>query len=311
MAGLHDTVTIVVGDSNPSLCDAIRDTFVDEGLTNVLTCATTDALVDAITDTFVDLIVIDQTLLGPQPQDLIQRIRRNAVTRNPFVAIVATISTNALSATKSVWDSGVDYVVVKPLTVDVLFARVSQLAKTRESFVVSARYIGPTRRQTGRPNERDVILHETPNSLRARLIEGVDNIEIEAMIAEAAAALGNDRFDATAQEIDLLVAGVADFYTNGGSQEDTRVKLRRLIGVAEVWRTDHDGPTKTIILDLSEMITVLAKRVLDTTLSSRVIEVDLLVQLSQAVRATTDIDSLDARSFAEITRIVAKFTHGG
>lgn len=307
----YGNVSIVVGDSNPNLCDAIRATFADEGLTNVHTCTTAEDLLTAIKGRALDLIVVDQKLTAPDPQDLIQKIRRNAISENPFVAIIATIDPAALISTKSVWDSGVDHVFAKPLTVDALFVRVSTLAKKREPFVVSPCYIGPSRRQTARPTARAPITRQTPNTLRGRLIERMDEDEVARMVALAAARLGDARFDSTAAEIEFLVSGITSFYETKGSKEEVKLRLQRLIAVCEAWREDHDGAARDVIFELAGMLVVLANRVLGTSLTSRVIEVELLTQLSQAVRASLDTDIRGTKSFEEITRIVARFTQGG
>jgi DNA-binding response OmpR family regulator len=306
--GPYDNVAIVVGDSNPHLCDAIRTTLDEEGLTNVETCLTPDALIEAIDDRIVDLILVDHLLDGPHPEDLIQRIRRKALGRNPFVAIIAMIDAEAPAAAKTMAESGVDKVVAKPLTVDQLFKRVTNLTRKRTPYIVSSRYIGPSRREVERADERPTIMRETPNTLRSRLIDKTGEDEIERMIERAAEQLRGDRFDATAMEIDFLVTGISAFYTTGGSHEDWRTKLRRLIWVAEGWRADHDGPSKDVIFDLAGMLINLAKRILGSSPTQRIVQVDLLVQLSQAVRASMDIDHREAHSFEEITRIISRFT---
>ncbi|HEY1719901.1 MAG TPA: response regulator [Magnetospirillaceae bacterium] len=311
MAGAaYGNVSIVVGDSNPDLCDAIRETFREEGLNNVETCTTAADLLETIKGKSLDLIVVDHSLTTPDTQELIQKIRRNAITENPFVAIIATVHAEAPASTKSLWDAGVDHVVAKPLTVDALFRRVSKLAKKREPFIVSPCYIGPSRRQAARPNARPSITRQTPNTLRGRLIDRMDEDEIARMVALAAARLGDDRFDSTAAEVEFLVTGIIAYFDNPNSPEEVKLRLQRLIAVSEAWRDDHDGAARDVIFELTGMLVVLAKRILDTSLTSRVVEVELLAQLAQAVRASLDIDIRETKSFEEITRIVARFTQG-
>ncbi len=301
-------VTVVVADDNPHLCEAIRTTLDEEGLSNVETCSTPGELLLAVEDNFVDLIILDHLMAGPYPAELIQGIRRNALGHNPFAAIVATVDKDARGSARAMEESGVDKVVPKPVTVDVLFDRISKLARNRDSFIVTPRYIGPNRRRGLRPHEKPAITLDTPNTLRSRMIDREDADVVERMVSDATRQLSGDRFTAMADEIGNLVAAVVKHYDAFGPEDDHRARLRRLIEVSETWRAQKDDSHAEVIYDLAGMVIGLARRILDAPITERVLEVDLLIQVSQAVRAATAIDSRGARTFEEISKLISRFT---
>ena len=309
IAKIYDDVSVVIGDANPHLCEAIQVTLEEEGLTSVETCSSAVDLIAAIEEKVVDLIVIDHSLAGAESADLIQRIRRNALGLNPFASVIATVNPDAApEMARALADAGADEVVEKPLMVDELFSRISKLTRERQPFIVTARYIGPSRRRMERLDERPIVRRQVPNTLRSRMVDRETPEAIERIVGEAAARLSNDRLDATAEEIDFLVGRIAAQCDAGGTLTEWQAMLQRLIGVSDAWRSDHDGPSRDVIHNLGGMLIGLAKRILDTSAGQRVVEVDLLVQLSQAVRATIRLDRRDASSFEEIARIVSRFT---
>ena len=308
MARTHDTISIVVGDPNPHLAAAIRSTFGDQGLTNVVLCSDAASLEQAIDGKLIDLIVLDHVLPGMDFVDMIQRIRRNMLGKNPFVTVIATMGKTEAGSTKAMMDAGVDDIAPKPLTVETLFKRVTNLPQKREPFVISPNYIGPSRRTTEREEGKRPKIRDVPNTLRARMIDMAGDSEVERMVERAAAQMGDDHFEAAVVEIDKIVMRIVAFYETKGDPEEWKRDLQRLVLCADAWRNTYDGPSKDVVSNLAGMIITLGRRIREATSAHKVVEVELLVQLSQAVRGSIDIDHREARYFEEITRVITKFT---
>ncbi|HEY1719960.1 MAG TPA: response regulator [Magnetospirillaceae bacterium] len=302
------SISIVVGDSNPHLADVIRSTFSEQGLTNVVVCTNGAAFEQAIDGKMIDLIVVEHVLPGIEFVDLIQRIRRNRLGRNPFVTVIATLGKIEPGSTKAMMDAGVDDIVPKPLSAENLFKRVTTLAQKREPFVIAPNYVGPSRRTTEREGDNRPKIRDVPNTLRARMIDMAGDREVERMVERAAAQMSDDHFAASVMEIDKIVTRVVAFYETKGDPEDRTKDLQRLILVADAWRNTYDGPSNDVVTNLSGMIMTLARRIRDSDPEHKIVEVELLVQLSQAVGGSVDIDLREARHFDEITRIITKFT---
>jgi hypothetical protein len=205
-------------------------------------------------------------------------------------------------------DAGIDDIVPKPLTVEKLFQRVTNLTQKREPFVISANYIGPTRRTTEREEGKRQKIRDVPNTLRARLLDMTGDREIERMVARAAAQMSDDHFEAAVVEIGKIVSQIVAFYETNGDPEEWTRDLQRLVLTADAWRNTYDGPAKEVVMNLAGMLMTLGRRIREATSAQRVVEVDLLAQLAQAVHGSVDIDHREARHFEEITRIINKFT---
>jgi DNA-binding response OmpR family regulator len=310
MAGAsgYNGVTVLIGETNLRLAEAIQKTLGERGLSNVLICGTGEALTAQVRERFVDLLVIDHILPGIDLVNAIQQIRRNTLGANPFATIIATIGKTEAGSTRAAVDAGVDDIVPKPLTADRLMKTVSALTQAQRSFIVAPDYVGPTRRKEGRIEERGKV-RSVPNTLYSRIVELAGDRDIRRMVARAAALISDDRFEQAIIEIDHLVTRIVAHFTTRGSHETLLKDLKRLIEVSEMWRAQYEGPSKAVVENLGGMLIALAERVLANPPGRSAVEVGLLGQLNQAVRTSIDVDRRDARYFAEITKIVKQFTN--
>jgi DNA-binding response OmpR family regulator len=309
MAGVssNNGVTVLIGETNPHLAEAMQKSLGERGIGNVVICSTGDELLKQVRERFVDLLVLDHILPGFELVDAVQQIRRNALGPNPFATIIATIGKTEAGSTKAAVDAGVDDIVPKPLTADRLMKCVSTLIQAERMFIVSPDYIGPTRRREPRPEERAKV-RSVPNTLHSRIVNLAGDRDVRRMVARAAALISDDRFEAAIVEIDHLVTRIVAHFQTRGSHETLLKDLKRLIQVSESWRDQYDGPSKPVVENLGGMLITLAQRVLGNPPGRSDVEVNLLAQLNQAVRSSIDVDRRDARHFAEITKIVHQFT---
>lgn len=316
----HPSVAVLVCDPNPHLSQAIKKTFGDEGLPNVKLCATADDFIAALDGNFIDLIVLDHLLPGPELAETVQRIRQRALGKNPFVTMIATVGKTQPGSTKALLDAGVDDIVVKPLTIDSLFKAVSNLTEQRRPFVISPDYVGPTRRSDieaaakpgheARNGDIKTSMRDVPNTLRARIVDRLGDAEVERMVERASYQMADSQFVSSLQEIDRLVGSISALFNAKGPAEELTRELQRLIIASDAWRRHYDGKSKEVVGNLGGMLITLARRILGASTLRRPVEVDLLEQLNQAVRASVDVDHREAKYFAEITDIITRFTGG-
>ncbi len=301
-------VGVVIGDANLRLAEAMQQTLRDRGLSEVAICGDATGLRPQLDQRFVDLLVLDHVLPGIDLVEVVQQIRRQALGRNPFVTIIATIGRTDAGSTKAAVDAGVDDIIAKPLTVERLFASVTALTQAQRSFVVSPDYVGPTRRKAPRPDDARAKMRDVPNTLHSRMLELAGDREVQRMVARAAALISDDRFEAAIAEIDRLVTRIVGHFKTRGSHDTLDKDLRRLIEVSEAWRQHYHGPSRNVVFDLGGMLITLARRVAASPPGRSETELHLLAQLNQAVRSAIDVDHREAKHFAEITQMVTQFT---
>jgi len=114
-------------------------------------------------------LVIAELQGGEEPVcDLVRRVRHRHTGINPFIVILLTTWDLNADAVRAVLNSGADDLLARPYTVAQFHQRISGAALARKPFVVTADYVGPTRRITARDAEDDELF-EVPNLLRKRI----------------------------------------------------------------------------------------------------------------------------------------------
>ena len=226
----YDRLRLVVGEGDSASSSSIKDTLGTRGIRRVVTCNGTDNLYDALDTEIVDLLLYDYDMLGPDFVEVMQRIRRKARGKNPFVIIVATVqdfggrdraAADQRRRGRSDPQAGLGR---SPLR------QPGNFSAKRKPFVVSYDYVGPTRRLGRRAEEAPDQLIRVPNTLRSRAIEGVSDIDLQRMVDSAVASLDGKQLNSCGIEIDMLSQRVADAY---GSRP-TPTKTNRMYAVPSI-----------------------------------------------------------------------------
>ena len=87
----YDRLRMVLGESDPAMSASMGQSLRNRGIRQLQTCTGTDQLFNSLDSEIVDLLVYDYDMLGNDFIDVMQRIRRKARGKNPFVIIVATV----------------------------------------------------------------------------------------------------------------------------------------------------------------------------------------------------------------------------
>ncbi len=127
----YDRLRLVVGETNADISTAIKDSLGVRGIRKVVTCTGTDHLFDALDTEIVDLLLYDYDLLGNDFVDVMQRIRRKARGKNPFVIIVATVKDSAVETVRRLISAGVDDLIRQAGSVDRLFESLGNFSAKR------------------------------------------------------------------------------------------------------------------------------------------------------------------------------------
>jgi DNA-binding response OmpR family regulator len=168
-------VVILLGETQPSIGNALRASLVKEGFDHVQIFNRVGPIRKALDKVEPDLIVADLALPGGDICQLVRDIRESRIGANPFMPLILTAQHPSAASIRPAIEAGTDDIVAKPLSPGLLLARMSQIASARKPFVITSDYIGPDRRRgtaregTGNPED----FFEVPNTFRAKL----DNAE--------------------------------------------------------------------------------------------------------------------------------------
>jgi len=308
----YDRMRMVIGEANSANSSAIKDSLFARGIRQVVTCSGTDHLYDALDTEIVDLLLYDYDLLGNDFVEVMQRIRRKARGKNPFVIIVATVKDSAVETVRRLISAGVDDLIRKPVSVDRVFGSLNAFAVKRKPFTASYSYIGPTRRMTRRAGEAPSQLIRVPNTLRSRAIEGVSDAELEQMVSTAVAVLSDKRIESYGIELNLMCGRVAEIYAGAAeSHEDqleVRTTLNRMELVADDLRNNCRETPFSRVADLATMLIAISQRVSRKPVGKALVEVQLLDKLALAIRRALSTERQSVNVMQEITSIVANYT---
>ena len=78
--------------------------------------------------------------------DIVRRVRHRAVGNDPFMVILLTTWDLNADAVRAVLNSGADDLLARPYTIGQLQQRLTAAVSGRKPFVVTADYVGPSRR---------------------------------------------------------------------------------------------------------------------------------------------------------------------
>lgn len=124
-----------------------------------------------------DILLLDHDQDFEAAEYLVRRIRRVKTGADPFMAIFATQSSASEQAVRKEKSAGFDGILLKPYSLDVLFAHIENVANSERRFVVSKAYIGPDRREKNRSDPNSEV-YDVPNRLKIKSTEDVSPTDV-------------------------------------------------------------------------------------------------------------------------------------
>ena len=150
----------------------------------------------------VDLLLCDVDLPGLDFCAMAQDIRHGRLGNNPFTVLIATARPSTMIDLGKVFVLGIDYIVIKPMTADLVVRRVDGFTKNRKPFVVTEDFIGPNRRTKRRNDGSDDDITPVPNTLRVKVLHN-DRVALMPKLLEA----GLERLGKKKAEVQVKAIG--------------------------------------------------------------------------------------------------------
>ena len=94
-----------------------------------------------------DLIIVDWQMEPLDGLDFVRLVRTAKDSRNPYVPIIMLSGFTELRRVAEARDTGVNEFLAKPVSVELLGARISSMFKNPRNFIRSKKYFGPCRRR--------------------------------------------------------------------------------------------------------------------------------------------------------------------
>ena len=303
----YPRLRVAIGDCAPEMSAAIRDGLQGRGVEDVVICDTTEQLFRALDQKIIDLVLYDYHLLGARFVEVMQKIRRNEIGRNPFVTVVATMRETSLETVRRLIDGGVDDLLRSPAGADRIFRVIDKSIRRRKPFTVAYDYVGPARPMARREAALEAAQVRVPNTLKSRLLERISDDDIEAMVEKAVQNLALRQIRSCGVEIDALAHRVAETYS-GADNRLVRDALSKIGTVATDLRHRTAGTPSERVSDLAATLMPIAQRIIAAPAGCAAREVQLLSQLAAAVCRALSADAETQPAIREIADMVGSFT---
>jgi DNA-binding response OmpR family regulator len=299
-------ISVVIADSRAYMSQALRNALVNEGYHDVQTFGRLGALRDAMKASLADLLVLDVDLPGGDSLALVRDIRHSRVGRNPFLPVILLTWASDPDVVERAVGSGVDLILVKPLSAAQLFSRIDGLVADRKPFVVTADYVGPDRR--GHPKQPQAKLFSVPNTLKDKM-EGkqVDPAELSDQINAALQDMNASRLAQAGAKLSALIEDMCGILESGKSLDSTEYELAQIGRIARsiaILGGDDIGK-----LCGSLMMIVNTMRSDPAAVDAR--QIELLRPLSHSILCAANPRLMPSPVMDEITRTVSSFVPDG
>ncbi len=248
-----DQVEIVLFAPAPATRRTIREALNSVGFRGVRDYFEIEQAREAIVTYNPDLLICDLD----QDQDaicaIIADIRHGNIGSNPFMVIMLLTWDPQVNAVNFAMQTGVDDIVMMPISVRLLEQRIDKMINNRKRFVATEDYVGPERRGYSSEEEKEANSannFQVPNSLRHKAT------------GDEAAAANKDVIETTTQlvtqhRLSELTTQVSALATqaknqakklNGGSNPaKTLIKVTRILDLISS-HVDAQGNDNLIIL---------------------------------------------------------------
>ncbi|MBN2752478.1 MAG: hypothetical protein JXQ84_07185 [Rhodospirillaceae bacterium] len=185
----------------------------------------------------------------------VRAIRNGQLGRDPFLPIIIAMDATGPDNVRILIDSGVDGVLLRPLSSGKICDQLRLLTRHRKPFVVTSDYIGPNRRQTSRPGSADIPLLNAPNALHDRIVENATSKTRAARRNEAWNEMMRQRLMRYAENMRFLADRSFPSVLQGDLNTEALKDMRRLAVIAEdAWkRLNADGDAEPLARQIGDV----------------------------------------------------------
>lgn len=239
-----------------------------------------------------DLLITDSDLGDGDVCSLICDIRNHRIGSNPFMSIIVTTWTPSESLVHRVVESGADDLLVQPASRGQLRSRIDGLTFNRKPFVITARYIGPDRRNMGREEKLTATPINVPNLLLAKASGDKDAGELQRAVDTAVSTVNKNKLSRNAVHIGALVKQILMSYKKKAIDGQLVDLLGNLVVTAEDATRRLTGTPFAAASKLCDALVKVAKRMEQSFRSPDQKDMRLLPQLAMSINlALKDINS--------------------
>lgn len=138
---------ILIVDTSGHSRRLLRQIFTLLGFPNITCISSTSEALEILRDRFFHIVFCDESAGPRSPADFAKSLRCDLGTGNVIIPLVLISSAAKFDEVKAWRDAGGNDVIVKPVSTEVIKARIASLILNPKPFVTAKTFIGPDRRR--------------------------------------------------------------------------------------------------------------------------------------------------------------------
>lgn len=298
-----DNVSLVLVDANRDVRSSVRASLRLQGFGEVRDTHKVTRAKEWVEESPPDLLVADAHFFETESCGLFREIRQQFLGGDPFVPMIAVAAPGLPPQMRKLIDSGVDHIVVKPLTIADVLDRIQTLIEKRKPFVVTCDYIGPDRRKEPRPGGQAPLI-KVPNALRAKATRSPALKSLRDDIRTATVEINWRKMERDAYQIAWLTERILD-----GDAARRPSHVARLLDIAGDLARRLDGSHMDHVSELCRSLTQVAEKLAPGQRADGR-DMKVLQHLAAAIRAAFPDQGESAGVARDIASSVSRFvTH--
>lgn len=237
----NPAVEVWIADKQSSISQTIKTGLRTLGVQNFREFDSTSGLRKYLKQMCPDLLIADADFTDGDMNHLFRDIRHGTLGDNPFLPIIATSFQQDASVLRRVLDTGVDGLLLKPVSAASLNRHIQAVTQERKPFVVTTLYIGPDRRKDdARANSARQFT--VPNILALKRNGGfAGDKAAQDQIQAALAEINVERLRRGAFEVSFLAALMAQAVEKNTVGRQTKGQMARCLVVLKEIRARSVG----------------------------------------------------------------------
>jgi two-component system chemotaxis response regulator CheY len=144
-----DRLKILVVDDNVHMRKLVVTILQAFGVIQIFEADSGDRGWHILRESNPDVIMLDWVMEGMSGLDLVQMIRTDPQTPNPFVPVIMLTGHTSLDHVARARDAGVNEFIAKPVSVKTVMSRLVAVIEHPRPYVRTQGYFGPCRRRRG------------------------------------------------------------------------------------------------------------------------------------------------------------------
>ena len=144
-----DRLKILVVDDNAHMRKLVTTILQAFGVVQIQEADTGQRAWTVLREFNPDVLVLDWVMENMSGLELVQMLRTNPQTPNPFVPVIMLTGHTSLDHVMQARDAGVNEFIAKPVSVKTMMSRLVSVIEHPRPYVRTGAYFGPCRRRRG------------------------------------------------------------------------------------------------------------------------------------------------------------------